>query len=128
MLRGDTVYINGDGESSRDFCFVDNVVQANIRAALSGPPAPSWLTLNIAVGERTTLIELFHLLRKLLASRGSNASATAPAFRDFRPGDVKHSLANIDKAAQLIGYAPTHTLEEGLDQALDWYVAALGRP
>ena len=69
-----------------------------------------------------------HLLQKLLASRGADVSAKAPAFRDFRPGDVKHSLANIDKAAQLIGYAPTHTLEEGLDQALDWYLAALGRP
>jgi UDP-N-acetylglucosamine 4-epimerase len=123
LLRGGPVYVNGDGESSRDFCYIDNVVQANIKAALAGPVEPQGTALNIAVGQRTTLLELFNLLKDLLAAHDPAIRDLLPVFREFRPGDVRHSLASIDKARQSIGYSPTHTLEEGLRVALHWYLA-----
>lgn len=123
LLGGGPVYINGDGESSRDFCFIDNVVQANILAALAGPMEPQGSALNIAVGQRTTLLALFNLLRDLLAAHDPQVRDLSPVFREFRAGDVRHSLASIDKARKQIGYSPTHTLEEGLRLALPWYVA-----
>lgn len=121
MLRGEPVRIHGDGESSRDFCYIDNVVQANIRAALSAPNEPGGTVLNIAVGEQTTLLKLFELLRSLLAARQPAIASITPVFEDFRPGDVRHSLASIEKARRSIGYEPTHSLEEGLKLAIDWY-------
>ena len=130
MLRGERVYINGDGLSSRDFCFVDNVVQANIRAALHAPADVDGTLLNIGAGEQVTLLELFRLLKELLQEYRSFIADIEPTLREFRPGDIRHSLASIEKARRLIGYAPTHHLEEGLRIALGWYVAhdPLGAP
>jgi UDP-N-acetylglucosamine 4-epimerase len=130
MLRGERIYINGDGMSSRDFCFVDNVVQANIRAALCAPPDVHGTLLNIAVGEQVTLLGLFGILKDLLQEYRSFVVDMEPTFREFRSGDIRHSLASIEKARRLIGYAPTHTLEQGLRVALGWYVAKdpLGAP
>ena len=88
-----------------------------------GPLEKQGTTLNIAVGQSTTLIDLFQLLKSLLTDRAPKVSSISPVFREFRPGDVRHSLASIDKARQLIGYVPTHTLEDGLRLALDWYLA-----
>lgn len=124
MLRGEPVFINGDGESTRDFCFVDNVVQANIKSALFGPRVAQGTILNIAGGRSTSLIELFYLLKRLLVERNAGVADTAPVFREFRPGDVRHSQASIDRARLLIGYIPTHALEDGLRLALDWYIAS----
>jgi UDP-N-acetylglucosamine 4-epimerase len=98
-------------------------VQANIKAALCLPAEPEGTTLNIAVGEQITLLELFSLLKTLLTKYEPCVADMTPTYRDFRTGDIRHSLASIDKARRLIGYAPTHTLEEGLRLALDWYVA-----
>jgi UDP-N-acetylglucosamine 4-epimerase len=120
MLKGEEVVINGDGETSRDFCFVANVVQANLCAALASDEAQNEV-YNVAVGERTTLNQLYELLRSgLEAYRG--ATASAPTYADFRVGDVRHSQADISKAAERLGYAPTHGIAQGLQIALPWYV------
>jgi UDP-N-acetylglucosamine 4-epimerase len=121
LLRGEPVKINGDGETSRDFCFVGNVVQANLLAATVENAEAVNQIYNIAVGERTTLNELFHLLQKGLRQRDGSLPETKPVHGDFRAGDVKHSLADISKAQRLLGYAPTHRAQEGLELAMDWY-------
>lgn len=124
LLRGDPVYINGDGETSRDFCFVDNAVQANLLAATSMAQEANSQIYNVAVGERTTLNQLFHMIHELLPQVGVNQNIM-PVFRDFRDGDVRHSLADIRKAREYIGYAPTHSLHDGLKIAIPWYVRTI---
>lgn len=122
LLRGEAVTINGDGQTSRDFCYVANAVQANLRAALvPGLPQPHSV-YNVAVGQQTSLLELYELVRGLLAPVEPGIAARAPVFADFRPGDVRHSLADIGKAARDLGYQPTHTLAQGLAQARKWYL------
>ncbi len=122
LLAGETVYINGDGETSRDFCYIDNVVQINLLAATTESAEVRNQVYNVAMGDRTTLNELFALLRDNLASHGVSADIQ-PVYRDFRAGDVRHSQANIGKAQQLLGYGPTYRLAEGIAQAMPWYVA-----
>ena len=120
LIENRPLFINGDGETSRDFCFVDNVVQANLLAATATNPEAADQIYNIAVGERTTLNELFGLLQSGLRKRDASLPEQTPVHRDFRPGDVRHSLADIGKAGQLLGYAPTHRMREGLEVAMDW--------
>jgi UDP-N-acetylglucosamine 4-epimerase len=122
LLQGEPVHINGDGETSRDFCYIDNVVQINLLAATVANPEARNQVYNVAMGDRTTLNELFALLRSNLASHGVSASVQ-PLYRDFRAGDVRHSQADIGKAQRLLGYAPTYRLAEGVAQAMPWYVA-----
>jgi UDP-N-acetylglucosamine 4-epimerase len=122
ILAGDTVYINGDGDTSRDFCFVANAVQANLLAATSNSAAANQV-YNVAVGDRTTLNELYTLLAsRLVAHQPTLTPPAPPVNRDFRAGDVRHSLADISKARSLLGYAPTHRIRDGLDAAARWYV------
>ncbi|BCR05263.1 NAD-dependent epimerase [Desulfuromonas versatilis] len=121
LLQGETVFINGTGETSRDFCYVKNAVQANILAALTDNPEALNQVYNVAVNARTNLVELFDLLRDGLAARHPQLAEAKPVHRDFRPGDVLHSQADIGKARRLLGYAPTHTIKEGLNEALGWY-------
>lgn len=127
LLRGDPVYINGDGQTSRDFCHVSNAVQANVLAACRGLPAASHEVFNVAVGERTTLVELFEAVRRQMQltvpDRADALAGRQPEFRPFRDGDVRHSLADVSKARRLLGYAPTHALADGLAAAMPWYVA-----
>jgi len=125
LLKGEPVYINGDGETSRDFCFVENVVQANLLAATAGDEASINQVYNIALGERTTLNELFGFLEGALRARGATAGAQKAVYRDFRQGDVRHSLADIVKARRLLGYAPTHRIQAGLEKAMEWYCQKL---
>ncbi len=120
MIVGDPVTINGDGSTSRDFCYVANAVQANIRAALAADEAQGEV-YNVAVGGRTSLTELFALIRDGLA-RHQVHYGLEPRMADFRPGDVAHSQAAIDKAARLLGYRPSHSVEQGIDEALPWYL------
>jgi UDP-N-acetylglucosamine 4-epimerase len=124
LLAGEPVWINGDGETSRDFCYVANAVQANLRAALAPELPAAHQVFNVAVGERTTLVELFGLIRSLLAEREPQLelAGVEPKFREFREGDVRHSLADVSRARELLGYAPTHRVGEGLGEAIDWYV------
>ena len=124
LLRGETVYINGDGETSRDFCYIDNVVQANILASLAPEDARNKV-YNIAFGQRTTLNELFALIREEVARHKAAAATARATYRDFRPGDVRHSLADISKARNWLGYAPVFDARQGLRLAGDWYAANL---
>lgn len=154
LIKGEPVYINGDGETSRDFTYVANAVQANILAATvadshcevrsgeaifpssfiataslhSGRPSPLNQVYNVAVGERTTLKDLFYLLRNRLAQQPviasearKSLSASQPLYREFRSGDVLHSQADVTKARQLLGYAPAHTLAAGIERSMPWF-------
>jgi UDP-N-acetylglucosamine 4-epimerase len=125
LLARQPAEIYGDGMTSRDFCYVDNVVQANLRAAATDHGAAVGEVYNIAVGDRTMLLELFTAIRDRLARRFPELADAEPVYRDFRTGDVRHSLADISKAERLLGYVPTHDLERGLDESIDWYVEAL---
>ena len=122
ILKGETVYINGDGDTSRDFCFVANAVQANLLAA-TAPAEAANQVYNVAVGDQTTLNELYTLLAaRLSVHKRTLAPPPPPVNRDFRAGDVRHSLADISKARRLLGYEPTHRIRDGLDAAAQWYV------
>lgn len=123
LLSGEPCYINGDGETSRDFCFVANVVQANLLAATTADPAATDQVYNVAYGARTSLLELFRAIRDGLAERRPSLATVEPHFRDFRTGDVRHSQADVSKIRALLGYEGTHSVREGLAEALDWYVA-----
>ncbi|MBV5327325.1 MAG: Vi polysaccharide biosynthesis UDP-N-acetylglucosaminuronic acid C-4 epimerase TviC [Chlorobium sp.] len=125
MIINEPVYINGDGETSRDFCYIDNTVQANLLAATTDNPDAVGQVYNVAVGDRTSLNQLFENIRSLLSPRFPHLKDFKPTYRDFRAGDVRHSLANISKAENLLGYAPTHRIHEGLKEAMDWYVKDL---
>ena len=127
MLASQACVINGDGETSRDFCYVANAVQANVRAALTDNPAALNEVYNVAVGGRTTLNELHRLLRDALLATGAVASVAPPIHRDFRAGDVRHSQADITKAQRLLGYAPTHDVRSGLAEAVQWYAGQFRR-
>jgi UDP-N-acetylglucosamine 4-epimerase len=125
MLAGKSCVINGDGETSRDFCYVANAVQANLRAALTTTPGLAGRVFNVAVSERTNLSTLHTLLQRNLAASGAIGDMRPAEHAPFRPGDVRHSLADISLAAEIFGYRPTHTLEQGLVEALPWYVREL---
>jgi UDP-N-acetylglucosamine/UDP-N-acetylgalactosamine 4-epimerase len=123
MLRGEPCLINGDGETSRDFCYVANAVQANLRAALVEEAAALNQVYNVAVGQRTTLVQLHALLAAALTRLDPALRIVLPVKRGFREGDVRHSLADIGKATSLLGYAPSHDVRAGLQEAAAWYVA-----
>jgi UDP-N-acetylglucosamine 4-epimerase len=125
MIHNEPVYINGDGETSRDFCYVANAVQANLLAAMIPDPAAVNQVYNIAVGQRTSLNELFERLRALLAPHFAHLAESSPVYRDFRAGDVRHSLADIHKAKRLLGYEPSHSVGDGLAEAMEWYLGSL---
>ena len=124
LTKGDTVYVNGDGETSRDFCYIDNVVQANLLASYAAEDARD-LVYNVAFGQRTTLNELFRLIRDEVVRHKPEAAEAKPAYRDFRAGDVRHSLADITRARTLLGYEPEYDVRQGLRLAGDWYDAHL---
>ena len=125
LLRDKPVYINGDGETSRDFCYIDNCVQANILAATADKDEAFGQVYNVAVGMRTTLNELFAMIREQVARRNTEAAGVTPVFRDFREGDVRHSLADISKARTLLGYEPQYDIRRGIGIVADWYMTNL---
>jgi UDP-N-acetylglucosamine/UDP-N-acetylgalactosamine 4-epimerase len=125
MLKNEPVYVNGDGETSRDFCYIDNTVQANLLAATTDNQEAVDQVYNVAVGDRTSLNQLFESIRALLEQSFPHLKNFKPSYRDFRAGDVRHSLADISKARNLLGYEPTHRIGEGLKESMDWYVADL---
>lgn len=124
MIKGDTVFINGDGETSRDFCYIDNTVQANILAATTQNEEAINQVYNVAVGDRTTLNALFNAIKSALSDNGITYEQQ-PTYRDFRPGDVRHSQANVNKATSLLGYEPTFNISQGINQAMAWYVKSV---
>jgi len=125
LTKNKPLYINGDGETSRDFCYVENAVQANVLAALSGNSNAINQVYNIAVNARTSLNQLYAMMRALLIDRFPDLQGHQPIYRDFRVGDVLHSQADISKAGRLLGYVPTHQVDQGLRQAMEWYVQHL---
>ena len=127
LLANAPVAINGDGETTRDFCFVDNAVQANVLAATVAYEGSVNQVYNVAVAGRTSLNALYDKLKAGLVAHAPQTAAHSATYRDFRAGDVRHSQADIGKAARLLGYAPTHDLDAGLAAAMPWYVAHLKR-
>ncbi|MCG9544420.1 NAD-dependent epimerase/dehydratase family protein [Vibrio sp. Isolate33] len=124
MINKEEVFINGDGETSRDFCFIENTVQMNILAALAPDEAKDEV-YNVALGDRTTLNELYSLIQSSLNELNFNFS-TLPSYREFRTGDVRHSQASIEKAKLKLGYEPTHRIEKAIKHAISWYVQKYG--
>ena len=122
IMNNQDVFINGDGSTSRDVTFIDNVIQANILSATSKNPDAINKIYNIAAGERTTLTELFQFISKNVQAAEPGMQPKEAIFRDFRDGDVKHSLADISRAKFYLGYEPTHNVEQGVQAAVDWYL------
>ncbi|HEX2202695.1 MAG TPA: SDR family oxidoreductase [Longimicrobium sp.] len=125
LLSGEPCQIHGDGETSRDFCYVADVLQANLLAATAEGGAAAGEVFNVACGARTTLNELFGLLRERVAPFVPGAAGAEPLRGPFRAGDVRHSLADISRARERLGYVPRHTVAGGLDEAIEWYVRQL---
>ena len=123
LIKGEILRINGDGETSRDFCYIENVIQVNILAALSNDPDAINQVYNVALNERTSLNQLYEMIRSLLVKEFPYLKKHKPEYVTFREGDVRHSQADISKATRLLGYMPTHQIDKGLKQALDWYIA-----
>ncbi len=117
LLNNDAPFINGDGETSRDFCYIKNVVQMNIKAAITNNPNALNKVYNVACGEQTTLNQLFTMIKDLI----DPASLVQPVYRDFRGGDIRHSLADISMAKTLVNYDPQYTIQQGLEEAASWY-------
>lgn len=125
MIEGEDVFVNGDGETSRDFCFIENTVQMNILAACANDQAKDQV-YNVAVGDRTTLNDLYKSIASSLKNNGIEVS-NEPVYRDFRAGDVRHSQADISKAKQKLGYDPKFNIGAGIDKAMPWYIAFVGK-
>ena len=121
MIQGDDVFINGDGETSRDFCYIENTVQANILAAVANDAAKNQV-YNVAVGDRTTLNDLFNAIKAALNENGISCDKE-PVYREFRAGDVRHSQADISKIQTYLGYSPMIKIGDGIKLAMSWYVA-----
>ncbi len=125
ILKGEEVFINGDGETSRDFCYIANTVQMNLLAALTDNSAATDQVYNVALNDRTSLNQLYEMIEELLIQKVKGLEKKTPTYREFRAGDVRHSLADITKAKELLGYEPSHRIGEGMVEAMDWYVGSL---
>ena len=125
ILNNKEVYINGDGETSRDFCYIENAVQANILAAMTTNQEAIDQVYNVALNQRTSLNELYKLIEDKIIERVDGLEQKEPIYRDFRAGDVRHSQASIDKAKKLLDYQPEFKVSEGLNEAIDWYINSL---
>lgn len=125
LLSSEPVFINGDGETSRDFCYIKNTIQANILAATTENPDALNQVYNVAVGDRTTLNQLFNAIQDKLLTSVKIIEKIEPTYRDFRAGDVRHSQADISKASNRLGFEPTHAIDAGLDESMGWYIESL---
>ena len=122
ILNKEDVYINGDGETSRDFCYIDNTVQMNLLAATTDNEEATNQVYNVALNDRTSLTKLHQMIEERLIQKVEGLEKKKPIYREFRSGDVRHSQASIDKAQKLLGYHPKFRISEGMDQAIDWYI------
>ena len=125
ILNKESVYINGDGETSRDFCYIDNAVQTNILAAMTENSDATDQVYNVALNDRTSLNELYRMIEDSLIKNVKGLEKKEPIYRDFRPGDVRHSQASINKAKELLNYEPQYRIAEGLNEAIGWYINSL---
>jgi UDP-N-acetylglucosamine 4-epimerase len=122
LLRGERCRIFGDGETTRDFCYVANVIQANLLAATVGNVNATGQSYNVACAESVTLNQLFHMMRDKLAQEEPRFSVATPQYDPFRPGDIRFSGASIEKAQRMLSFSPTHSVDQGLAEALEWYI------
>jgi UDP-N-acetylglucosamine 4-epimerase len=125
ILNKEDVFINGDGETSRDFCYIDNTVQMNLLAATTDNDEATNQVYNVALNDRTSLNKLYQMIEERLIQRIQELEKKEPIYRDFRAGDVRHSQANIYKAQTLLDYQPKYTISEGMDVVVDWYIRKL---
>jgi UDP-N-acetylglucosamine/UDP-N-acetylgalactosamine 4-epimerase len=125
ILNKEDVLVNGDGETSRDFCYIDNTVQMNLLAATTDNEDATDQVYNVALNDRTSLNQLYQMIEDRLIRRVDGLIKKEPIYRDFRAGDVRHSQANIDKAQKLLAYHPKYMISEGMDETMDWYIASL---
>jgi len=125
ILNKDDVFINGDGETSRDFCYINNAVQMNLLAATTDNNEATDQVYNVALNDRTSLNKLYQMIEERLIQRTQGLEKKEPIYQDFRAGDVRHSQANIYKAQALLDYQPKYMISEGMDKAMDWYVSSL---
>lgn len=122
IINKESVFINGDGETSRDFCYIDNAVQMNLLAATCEDDISTDQIYNVALNDRTTLNKLYQMIEERVVQRVNGLEKQSPIYRDFRPGDVVHSQANISKAKELLGYQPRYKISDGMDEVIDWYI------
>ena len=125
ILNKEDVYINGDGETSRDFCYIDNTVQMNLLAATTDNDEATNQVYNVALNDRTSLTKLHQMIEERLIERVEGLEKKKPIYREFRSGDVRHSQASIDKAKKLLDYQPKYKISEGMDEAIDWYINSI---
>jgi UDP-N-acetylglucosamine 4-epimerase len=123
ILNNEDIYINGDGETSRDFCYVDNTVQMNLLAATTQNDKATDQVYNVALNDKTSLNELHDMIQKMLIERVGGLKMKNPIYRDFRAGDVRHSQASIDKAKKLLDYQPNYKIIDGMEKVIDWYIS-----
>ena len=122
LINNEDIFINGDGSTSRDFCYVDNAIQMNLLAATSDDEVSTNQVYNVALNDRTSLNQLYQMIEDRLDKRINGLEKKNPIYRDFRAGDVLHSQANIQKARELLGYDPKFKIGRGMDEAIDWYI------
>jgi UDP-N-acetylglucosamine/UDP-N-acetylgalactosamine 4-epimerase len=127
ILNKDDVFINGDGETSRDFCYIDNTVQMNLIAATTDNDEATDQIFNVAINDRTSLNKLHQMIEERLIKRTQGLEKKESIYRDFRAGDVMHSRADIGKAYRLLGYRPKYKISKGLDETIDWYMNSLNK-
>ena len=125
ILNKKDVFINGDGETSRDFCYIDNTIQINLLAATTDNDEATDQIYNVALNDRTSLNKLHKMIEDRLIERTEGLKKKEPIYRDYREGDVRHSQANIDKAKKLLKYDPKHMISDGMDEVIDWYINSL---
>ena len=125
LINGEAVYINGDGETSRDFTYIANVIQSNILAGTTTNEAAFGEVFNAGIGGRLTLNELYNAISTKLQEHLDGFVPQKPIYRDFRAGDIRHSNANIDKLKKITGYEPTHDINQGLEESVKWYIENL---
>jgi UDP-N-acetylglucosamine 4-epimerase len=121
-LRGESCRIFGDGETTRDFCYVANVVQANLLAAAAASSTATGHAYNVACASAVSLNQLFEMMRDRLAAIDARFASATPHYDPFRPGDIRYSGASIEKARRMLDYTPSHDVAAGLTEALDWYI------
>jgi len=127
IINKEDVFINGDGETSRDFCYIENTIQVNLLAATTEDKEAANQVYNVALNDRTSLNKLYQMIEERIIDRVEGLGKKEPIYRDFRAGDVRHSQADISKAQSLINYQPSHNIAEGLNEAMDWYVKSLSK-
>ena len=125
ILNEDYVFINGDGETSRDFCYIDNTIQINLLAATTDNDEAIDQVYNVALNDRTSLNKLYKMIEDRIIERTKGLKKKEPIYRNYREGDIRHSQANIDKAKKLLEYDPRYMISEGMDEAIDWYISSL---